>query len=287
MPARAPTTANLRERPVWVVMGERRPSNGLPISGEGRQVMVDDSTAGAARRPPFTSKAARPRLRNRRRRTDRPSSASSACSTASVSASTITRAHFVANHDATSQPGNSPAKGRDLRQQSKRSTGCNRRPRRSGAPPSNTTPARTACPSNALPISCEGRQLMLDDSTAGDARRPSFTSKAARPRLRNRRRRVDRPSSASSACSTTSSRLARPSLPSASETIPGLLRSVQPRRWSCSNGPAWLHSSADKEMSLAPPNSPPVRSTNRAQMVQPKPPRFSPAASLRQRNRCY
>jgi len=148
--------------------------NALPISGEGRQVMVDDSTAGAARRPPFTSKAARPRLRNRRRRTDRPSSASSACSTASVSASTITRAHFVANHDATSQPGNSPAKGRDLRQQSKRSTGCNRRPRRSGAPPSNTTPARTACPSNGWPISCEPaaelvQQFYTDVPSAGSS----------------------------------------------------------------------------------------------------------------------
>jgi hypothetical protein len=44
--------------------------------------MVDDSTTGAARRPPFTSKAARPRLGDLRRRTDRPSFASSACSTA-------------------------------------------------------------------------------------------------------------------------------------------------------------------------------------------------------------
>ena len=60
---------------------------------------------------------------------------------------------------------------------------------------------------------------MVDDSTAGAARRPSFTSRAARPRLRNRRRRVDGPSSASSACSTTSSRLAKPSQPSASKAI--------------------------------------------------------------------
>ena len=50
-----------------------RLSNGLPISGEGRQVTADDSTAGAARRPSFISKAARPRLGNRRRRADRPS----------------------------------------------------------------------------------------------------------------------------------------------------------------------------------------------------------------------
>ena len=60
---------------------------------------------------------------------------------------------------------------------------------------------------------------MVDDSTAGAARRPSFTSRAARPRLRNLRRRVDRPSSASSACSTTSSRLAKPSLPFANKRI--------------------------------------------------------------------
>jgi len=30
-------------------------ANGLPISGEGRYVMVDSSTAGAARRPQFIS----------------------------------------------------------------------------------------------------------------------------------------------------------------------------------------------------------------------------------------
>jgi hypothetical protein len=149
--------------------------NALPISGEGRQVMVDDSIAGAARRPPVTAKAARPRLRNRRRRTDRPSSASSACSTASVSTSTITRAHFVANHGATSQPGNSPAKWRDGRQRSKRSTVGNRRPRRSGAPPSNTTLTRTACPSNGLALT-RGRPSAADRRVQRLVRQPQCTS---------------------------------------------------------------------------------------------------------------
>ena len=129
-------------------------------------------------------------------------SASSAGSTASVSAYPITRAHFVAHRGFPSQPESSPAKWHDVRQRSKRSPVCNRRPRDSDAPPGNTTFATPACPSNALPISCEGRQVMLDDSTGGAARRPSFISKAARPRLRDPRRRVDRPSSAATACST-------------------------------------------------------------------------------------
>ena len=39
---------------------------------------------------------------------------------------------------------------------------------------------------------------MVDSSTAGDARRPRFISRATRPRLVEHRPRVDRPSSASS-----------------------------------------------------------------------------------------
>jgi len=50
-----------------------------------------------------------------------------------------------------------------------------------------------SCPSNALPFSGAGRYVMVDSSTAGTARRPSFISKAARPRLVDRRPRIDRP----------------------------------------------------------------------------------------------
>ena len=53
----------------------RRLPNALPFSSKGRYVMVDSSTAGAARRPSFVSKAARPRLVDRRPRVDRPLSA--------------------------------------------------------------------------------------------------------------------------------------------------------------------------------------------------------------------
>ena len=46
---------------------------------------------------------------------------------------------------------------------------------------------------NDCTFSCKGRYVMLDNTTAGAARRPSFISKAARPRLVDRRPRVDRP----------------------------------------------------------------------------------------------
>ena len=81
-------------------------------------------------------------------------SASSAGSTASVSVSPITRADFVAHRGVPSQPESSPAKWHDVRQRSKRSPVCNRRPRDSDAPPGNTTFATPACPSNGMPISC-------------------------------------------------------------------------------------------------------------------------------------
>jgi hypothetical protein len=53
---------------------------------------------------------------------------------------------------------------------------------------------------NALPFSCKGRYVMVDSSTAGAARRPSFIPRAVRPRLVDRRPRVDRPLSAATAC---------------------------------------------------------------------------------------
>ena len=46
-------------------------------------------------------------------------------------------------------------------------------------------------------------KVKVDSSTAGAARRPLFISRAARPRLSNHRPKVERPSSAETACSTT------------------------------------------------------------------------------------
>jgi hypothetical protein len=46
-----------------------------------------------------------------------------------------------------------------------------------------------------------------------------------------------------------------------------------------------LHMSADQELNVALPDRPPVTSTNPAQMVQPKPRRSSPTASLRHHDR--
>ena len=58
------------------------PANVLPFSGVGRYVMVDSSTAGAARRPLLICRAARLRLVEHRPRVDRPTSAATACSAA-------------------------------------------------------------------------------------------------------------------------------------------------------------------------------------------------------------
>jgi hypothetical protein len=59
------------------------------------------------------------------------------------------------------------------------------------------------CPSNALPFSGEGRKRQVDGSTAGDARRPSFITWAARPRLVGRRPRAVGLRPTATACSTT------------------------------------------------------------------------------------
>jgi len=59
---------------------------------------------------------------------------------------------------------------------------------------------------------------MVDSSTAGAARRPSFICRAARPRLVDRRPRVDRPTSAATAC--WAAHLSGPSLSLPPGTIP-------------------------------------------------------------------